>query len=68
MKASVGDRLVIESLHLDGPRRVGIITALYHGDGSPPYFVRWLDEEHETLIFPGTDAHVEHRAEHGAQV
>ncbi|WP_182876011.1 DUF1918 domain-containing protein [Microbispora sp. H10670] len=65
MKAAVGDRLIIESLHLDGPRRKGVITALHHSDGSPPYVVRWLDEEHETLIFPGPDAHVEPRREHG---
>ncbi|WP_405087808.1 DUF1918 domain-containing protein [Microbispora sp. NBC_01389] len=63
MKAAVGDRLIIESLHLDGPRRTGVITALHHSDGSPPYMVRWLDEEHETLIFPGPDAHVEPRRE-----
>ncbi|MEU7880218.1 DUF1918 domain-containing protein [Microbispora bryophytorum] len=61
MKAAVGDRLIIESRHLDGPRRTGIITGLYQSDGSPPYVVRWLDEKHETLIFPGPGAHVEYR-------
>ncbi len=60
MKAAVGDRLVVESPHTDEPRRIGVITALRHADGSPPYTVRWLDEEHEVLIFPGPDAHIEH--------
>ncbi|MEU4223116.1 DUF1918 domain-containing protein [Nonomuraea sp. NPDC026600] len=59
MKAAVGDRLVIESAHLGEARRIGVIVALHHDDGSPPYDVRWLDEKHETLVYPGPDAHVE---------
>jgi hypothetical protein len=39
--------------------RVGVVTALRHPDGSPPYEVRWLDDGHEGLIFPGPEAHVE---------
>jgi hypothetical protein len=58
MKAAVGDQLIIESTHLDEPRRVGIIVSLHHEDGSPPYVVRWEDQEHETLVFPGPDARV----------
>ncbi|WP_433498887.1 DUF1918 domain-containing protein [Sphaerimonospora sp. CA-214678] len=35
---------------------------LHNPDGSPPYTVHWLDEEkHETLFFPGPEAHIEHR-------
>ncbi|GAA1311206.1 hypothetical protein Psi02_54930 [Planotetraspora silvatica] len=60
MKAAVGDRL-IESPRLDGPRRIGLITALYHANGSPPYVVLWLDQVRETLVFPGPDAHIEHQ-------
>ncbi|ETK32834.1 V-type ATP synthase subunit D [Microbispora sp. ATCC PTA-5024] len=63
MKAAVGDRLVVER-HGDAPHRIGIITALHNPEGSPPYTVHWLDEErHETLVFPGPDAHIEHRHE-----
>ncbi|GAA4236645.1 hypothetical protein FHR32_008286 [Streptosporangium album] len=61
MKADIGDRLVVESAHLGEPRRIGVITALHHADGSPPYEVRWLDQEHEALVFPGPDAHIEHQ-------
>ncbi|MEU6719707.1 DUF1918 domain-containing protein [Nonomuraea purpurea] len=61
MKAEVGDMLVIEGAHQGEPRRIGIIIALHHDDGSPPYEVRWLDEEHETLVYPGPDAHIERR-------
>jgi hypothetical protein len=60
MKAHVGDRLVMEGTHLDEPRRIGVIVALRSLDGAPPYLVRWLSDDHESLVFPGPDAHVEH--------
>ncbi|SFR03097.1 protein of unknown function [Lentzea waywayandensis] len=52
MKAKRGDWLV------DPGGRRGRITAVKHEDGRPPYLVRWLDTEHETLVFPGPDTHV----------
>ena len=58
MKAHVGDRLIVEGTHQGDARRVGIITELRHPDGTPPYLVRWLDSEHEALVFPGPDARV----------
>ena len=58
MKAHLGDRLVLEGTHVDDPRRIGIITAIHHPDGTPPYLVRWLDG-HETLVIPGPDARIE---------
>ncbi|MEO3873846.1 DUF1918 domain-containing protein [Nonomuraea sp. B12E4] len=60
MKAAIGDRLVIEGTHQGDPRRIGVIVALHHDDGTPPYVVRWLEEEHETLVYPGPGAHIEH--------
>ncbi|WP_431920892.1 DUF1918 domain-containing protein [Nonomuraea jabiensis] len=62
MRAAVGDRLVVEGAHQGEPRHIGIIVALHHIDGTPPYVVRWLEDEHETLVYPGPDAHVEHPA------
>jgi hypothetical protein len=59
MKAKVGDRLVLEGTHVGDPRRVGVVTALRHDDGTPPYVVRWLDTGKEGLVFPGSEAHVE---------
>ena len=53
MKAAVGDELVIESAHEGEARRVGVIVELRNEDGSPPYVVRWLHVEQETLVFPG---------------
>lgn len=57
MRARVGDRLRMTG-H-DQTHRVGVVVALAHPDGSPPYVVRWLDNGHETLVFPGEDARIE---------
>jgi hypothetical protein len=59
MIARVGDRLVVEGIHVGDARRVGVITELRHGDGTPPYQVRWLDSGVEALVFPGPEARVE---------
>ena len=59
MRAKLGDRLILESTHVGDRKRIGIVTELRHPDGSPPYMVRWLDDGHEALIFPGPDARVE---------
>jgi len=52
MKAKTGDWLV------DPGGRRGQVTAVEHEDGRPPYLVRWLDTEHEALVFPGPDTRV----------
>ncbi|RZU53535.1 uncharacterized protein DUF1918 [Krasilnikovia cinnamomea] len=64
MIARVGDRLVLKGVHLGDLPHVGVITAVRHADGSPPYEVRWLDDGRYALVFPGPEAHVE-PAQHG---
>ena len=59
MRASVGDRLVVHSTHVDGPVRDGEILEVHGEDGAPPYVVRWDDDGHKTLVFPGADATVQ---------
>lgn len=59
MRANVGDRLILTGTHVGDARRTGVITAVGHEDGSPPYVVRWLDNGHEAVVFPGPDARVE---------
>ncbi|GIF45495.1 uncharacterized protein DUF1918 [Asanoa ferruginea] len=61
MQAVVGDRLVVEGIHVGDPRRDGEILEVRHADGSPPYLVRWPDGS-ENLVFPGSEAHVERPA------
>jgi len=58
MLAHVGDTLVAESTHVGEARRVGVIVEVRHEDGTPPYLVRWLDNGHEALVYPGPDARV----------
>jgi hypothetical protein len=65
MNGHVGDRLILKGTHVGDPKRVGVITAVRHADGTPPYEVRWLDSGHEGLVFPGTDAVVEAAPEGG---
>jgi hypothetical protein len=58
MRARIGDWIVVESAHLDQPRREGKVVELRHPDGSPPYMVQWLHSGETTLAFPGPDARV----------
>jgi Domain of unknown function (DUF1918) len=57
MKANVGDWLVVKSRAEDRHARRAEIVAVGEG-GSPPFTVRWLDDGHEALTFPGPDAEV----------
>jgi hypothetical protein len=63
MIATTGDRLVVQSQHLDGPVRDGEILEVRGENGAPPYVVRWSDTGHEALVYPGPDAYVDHVAE-----
>lgn len=60
MYATVGDRLVIRSTHIDEPVRDGEILEVHGEKGGPPYLVRWSDSGHEALVFPGPDAEIHH--------
>jgi hypothetical protein len=57
MKAQVGDWLLINSHHDDRHARRGKILNI-GPDGGPPYTVRWADDDHEAIMFPGPDADV----------
>lgn len=66
MKAQVGDWLVIKGLTVDRPEQRGLITEVHSTDGSPPYVVHWLDNDHVATVFPGPDAIVVTAAEQRA--
>ncbi|MDQ6523159.1 DUF1918 domain-containing protein [Nocardioides sp. LHD-245] len=57
MHARVGDRLVVEGRTVSMHRREAEVLEVRGADGGPPYLVRWEDG-HESLAFPGPDAHV----------
>jgi len=63
MQAHIGDRLVIMSRHLDESVHEGEILEVCGANGTPPYRVHWLDDEHDGLIYPGPDARVIPRKE-----
>jgi hypothetical protein len=60
VQAVVGDQIVVQAAHVDEPVREGEILEVRGADGAPPYLVRWSDDGHEGLVFPGPDAHVRH--------
>jgi len=62
MRASVGDTIVIRSAHIDEHVRNGEILEVRGPDGEPPFLVRWSDDGHEALVFPGPDAEIHHPA------
>jgi len=55
MYARVGDRLVVEG----DPARTGLIIGTPHGDGSPPYVIKWLSNGHIAMVSPNQFARVE---------
>lgn len=57
MQAQSGDWLIVHSHNDSGHVRKAEILATHEG-GEPPYTVRWLDEDKESVVFPGPDAQV----------
>lgn len=60
MHAVKGDRLVVQGPHVGDHVRDAEILEVRGTEGGPPYLVRWSDDGHESLVFPGPDATVEH--------
>ena len=58
MHAKTGDRIVVPGTHVDDPVRDGEVIEVHGADGGPPYLVRWSDNGHESLVFPGPSAHI----------
>lgn len=59
MYAAVGDRLHVHGRMVGVPDQKSEIIEVRGRDGAPPYLVRHEDGR-EALVFPGTDALVEH--------
>jgi hypothetical protein len=59
MRASVGDRIVVKGHRVGEPDRDAEILEVHGEEGEPPYVVRWSDDGHEGLFFPGSDAAVQ---------
>jgi len=64
MRASVGDRLIIKAHHVGEHDRDAEIIEVQGDNGGPPYLVRWDEDGHEGLFFPGSDATIQHFTHH----
>jgi hypothetical protein len=60
LRASPGDRLVIRGHHLGEPDRDGEVVEVLGEDGRPPFRIRWSETGRVALLFPGSDAAVDH--------
>lgn len=57
MRVAAGDQLVVRDA---GKPDLQVEVLEAHGaDGTPPWLVRWGDEGHEGLLFPGPGATIE---------
>lgn len=58
LKANPGDALVIIGHRVGEPERDAEILEVKGAEGGPPYLVRWSDDGHVGLVFPGSDARI----------
>ena len=65
MRAKVGDRLIIKGHTVGAPDKDAVILEVHGDDGAPPWLIRWSDDGHEGLYFPGPDAEIAHFAHDG---
>jgi len=59
MRATVGDRIHFQSNTVGKADHSAVVVEARGSDGGPPYRVR-RDDGHETMVYPGVDAWVEH--------
>ena len=57
MHAQQGDEIIVDSRDVGAPPRKGEILEVIVADSGEHYRVRW-DDGHESVFFPGSDAHV----------
>jgi Domain of unknown function (DUF1918). len=60
MRAAVGDRLIIKGHTVGASDKDAEVLEVHGEDGAPPWLIRWADDGHEGLFFPGPDAEIEH--------
>lgn len=55
-----GDRLVVRAHHQGQAERDAEILEVMGGELRPHYRVRWQDDGHESIVYPGEDVFVQH--------
>jgi Domain of unknown function (DUF1918) len=58
MHAQIGDWLVVEGRDINHHARRARVLSVSSPNGEPPFRVRWDDDGHEALVYPGPDCHV----------
>lgn len=58
MHAEVGDELIVDGVHVGEAPRKGEILEVRIDAGQEHYVVRWDDNGHESLFYPGATSHV----------
>lgn len=58
LQAQPGDTLVLQPAGPAGLPRRGEILAVHGPHGTPPYLVRWLAGDYDSVITPGPTAHI----------
>lgn len=59
MEVKAGDHLLVRGNKVTQPDRNAEVLKVLGANGGPPYQVRWIDDGHEGLFFPGSDTSVE---------
>jgi hypothetical protein len=62
LHANVGDRIVIDSVHLGESRREGEVLEVLGEGETTHYRMRWEDG-HESLFYPASSAHIVSKGE-----
>lgn len=60
MRVAAGDLLLIKGRHAGEPDLRVRVVETHGANGRPPWRVRWGDEGHEGLLFPGPEAAIEY--------
>jgi len=60
MHADVGDEIIVDGIRIGEPARRGEILGVLGEPGHEHYLVRWDDNGHETIFFPGSTSHAIH--------
>jgi hypothetical protein len=60
VNAKVGDKIIVKGHSIGEPDHDAVVLEVHGADGAPPYRVRWSDDGHEGLYFPGNDASIVH--------
>lgn len=59
-EVTVGDRIVVHGHHVGEHDRIGEILEVRGAGATRSFLVRWDDDGHRSIIWPGTDVSVHH--------